>query len=34
MAEALSAAENCRGRHAQEMKDKTQLEMEVSVLNR
>uniref|UniRef100_A0A8C8D3N5 Outer dense fiber protein 2 n=1 Tax=Oncorhynchus tshawytscha TaxID=74940 RepID=A0A8C8D3N5_ONCTS len=33
MAEALSAAENWRGRHAQEMKDKTQLEMEVSVLN-
>ncbi|XP_055731239.1 outer dense fiber protein 2-like isoform X2 [Salvelinus fontinalis] len=33
MAEALSAAENWRGHHAQEMKDKTQLEMEVSVLN-
>ncbi|XP_038821297.1 outer dense fiber protein 2-like isoform X2 [Salvelinus namaycush] len=33
MAEALSAAENWRGRHAQEMKDKTQLDMEVSVLN-
>ncbi|XP_041753529.1 outer dense fiber protein 2 isoform X4 [Coregonus clupeaformis] len=33
MAEALSAAENWRGCHAQEMKDKTQLEMEVSVLN-
>ncbi|CAB1332447.1 unnamed protein product, partial [Coregonus sp. 'balchen'] len=34
MVEALSAAENWRGRHAQEMKDKAQLEMEVSVLNR
>lgn len=34
MVEALSAAENWRGRHAQEMKDKTQLDMEVSVLNR
>uniref|UniRef100_A0A4W5RLF2 Outer dense fiber protein 2 n=1 Tax=Hucho hucho TaxID=62062 RepID=A0A4W5RLF2_9TELE len=33
MAEALSAAENWRGHHAQERKDKTQLEMEVSVLN-
>ncbi|XP_070991346.1 outer dense fiber protein 2-like isoform X3 [Oncorhynchus clarkii lewisi] len=33
MVEALSAAENWRGRHAQEMKDKTQLDMEVSVLN-
>ncbi|XP_055791713.1 outer dense fiber protein 2-like isoform X2 [Salvelinus fontinalis] len=33
MAEALSAAENWRSRHAQEMKDKTQLDMEVSVLN-
>ncbi|KAK6304978.1 hypothetical protein J4Q44_G00237580 [Coregonus suidteri] len=33
MVEALSAAENWRGRHAQEMKDKAQLEMEVSVLN-
>uniref|UniRef100_A0A8C7IV79 Outer dense fiber protein 2 n=1 Tax=Oncorhynchus kisutch TaxID=8019 RepID=A0A8C7IV79_ONCKI len=30
MAEALSAAENWRGRHAQEMKDKTQLEMGLS----
>uniref|UniRef100_A0A8C7J905 Outer dense fiber protein 2 n=1 Tax=Oncorhynchus kisutch TaxID=8019 RepID=A0A8C7J905_ONCKI len=33
MVEALSAAENWRGRHTQEMKDKTQLDMEVSVLN-
>nr|XP_029503820.1 outer dense fiber protein 2-like isoform X1 [Oncorhynchus nerka] len=33
MAQALTAAENWCGRHAQEMKDKTQLEMEVSVLN-
>ncbi|KAJ7988218.1 hypothetical protein DPEC_G00321320 [Dallia pectoralis] len=33
MAEAISAAENWRSRHAQELKDKAQLEKEVSVLN-
>lgn len=32
VADALSSAENWRSRHAQEMKDKAQLEMEVSVL--
>uniref|UniRef100_A0A3P8YZJ5 Outer dense fiber protein 2 n=1 Tax=Esox lucius TaxID=8010 RepID=A0A3P8YZJ5_ESOLU len=33
MAEAISAAESWRSRHAQELKDKAQLEKEVSVLN-
>ncbi|KAL0965143.1 hypothetical protein UPYG_G00277360, partial [Umbra pygmaea] len=33
MAEALSAAENWRSRHSQELKEKAQLEKEISVLN-
>lgn len=34
MAEAVTAAENWSSRHAKEMKDKGQLEVEIALLNR
>lgn len=34
VAEALSAAETWQNHHAQELKDKNQLELELSLLNR
>lgn len=34
MSDALSAAETWQSRHAQEVKDKSKLEIELSLLNR